>query len=34
MMGIPYSQSSTDVDPAAETLPEEQLVQDDAPAPL
>ena len=31
---LPYSQSASDVDPAAEIMSSGQLVHDDAPAPL
>ena len=31
---LPYSQSASDVDPAADIMPSGQLVHDDAPAPL
>ena len=31
---LPYEQSSADVDPAAESIPSGQLVQEEAPSPL
>ena len=31
---LPYAQSSSDVDPAAESFPSGQLVQEEAPSPL